>query len=179
MIEATEPDQPLRLFFALACPADLAGSICDWRDSLGLTGRPVPSANLHLTLAFLGAQPASRLPALLQMGERLEAKAFELHLDRLGMLGEDFACLFAQQPPTALLQLASELRAALGQLGIACDPRPFRPHLTLLRQAARIAEQAAPAFAWDVRRFGLYLSRSSADGVRYQALASWTLSAAE
>lgn len=175
MIEATESDSPLRLFFALDCPAHLAGSICRWRDSLGLAGRPVPAANLHLTLAFLGAQPASRVSALTQLGERLDAQGFALQLDRFGMLGEDFACLFAEQIPEGLLRLNRQLREGLDELGITLDPRPFRPHLTLLRQAAPIDDSHAPAFAWDVRQFGLYLSQNSAEGVRYQPLASWML----
>lgn len=177
MIEVAASDSPLRLFFALGCPADLAGSICHWRDSLGIEGRPVPAANLHLTLAFLGAQPASRLAALTQLGERLDAQGFALQLDRFGMLGEDFACLFVEQIPEALLRLHRQLREGLEELGISLDPRPFRPHLSLLRQAARI-DTDAPAFAWDVRQFGLYLSQNSAEGVRYQPLASWALTRA-
>lgn len=174
MIGAANSDSPLRLFLALGCPAELAGSICRWRDSLGIEG-PVPAANLHLTLAFLGAQPASRLTELMQLGERLDAQGFALQLDRFGMLGDGFACLFAEQIPEALLRLNGQLREGLEELGIALDPRPFRPHLTLLRQAAPIDDSHAPAFAWDVRQFGLYLSQNSAEGVRYQPLSSWTL----
>jgi len=178
MIEAAESDSPLRLFFALGCPADLAGRLCRWRDSLGIEGRPVPATNLHLTLAFLGAQPARRLTELTQLGERLDTQGFALQLERFGMLGEDVACLFAEQIPEALLRLNRQLREGLEELGITLDPRPFRPHLTLLRQAAPIDDSHAPAFAWDVRQFGLYLSQNSAEGVRYQPLANWALTRA-
>lgn len=178
MIEATESDSPLRLFFALGCPADLAGSICHWRDSLGIEGRSVPAANLHLTLAFLGAQPTSRLAALTQLGERLDAPGFALQLDRFGMLGEDAVCLFAEQIPEALLRLNERLRERLEELGITPDPRPFRPHLTLLRRSERIDDTRTPAFAWDAREFGLYLSQNSAQGVRYQPMARWPLAGA-
>lgn len=48
------PDRFLRLFFALPCPPPLAERIGRWRDDRPLPGRQVATANLHLTLAFLG-----------------------------------------------------------------------------------------------------------------------------
>ncbi|HBB77192.1 MAG TPA: RNA 2',3'-cyclic phosphodiesterase, partial [Pseudomonas sp.] len=51
-------EDTLRLFFALPCPPEQAAAICSWRDRQALGGRPVALENLHLTLAFLGAQPA-------------------------------------------------------------------------------------------------------------------------
>ncbi len=76
-------NDPLRLFFALPCPADQAQAIGRWRDEQGLDGRAVPLANLHLTLAFLGAQPADALAEIARLGESIHAEAFELRLDRL------------------------------------------------------------------------------------------------
>ncbi len=64
------PDRSLRLFFALPCPPPLAERIGRWRDSRPLSGRQVATANLHLTLAFLGPVPSSRLVALLDSGHR-------------------------------------------------------------------------------------------------------------
>lgn len=60
-------DDTLRLFFALPCPPEQAADICAWREDQALDGRIVPQDNLHLTLAFLGAQPREHLDALLQM----------------------------------------------------------------------------------------------------------------
>ncbi|MBF3346235.1 RNA 2',3'-cyclic phosphodiesterase, partial [Pseudomonas aeruginosa] len=51
------PDRFLRLFFALPCPPPLAERIGRWRDDRPLPGRQVATANLHLTLAFLGQVP--------------------------------------------------------------------------------------------------------------------------
>ncbi|UTN84660.1 hypothetical protein NMC41_23080 [Pseudomonas aeruginosa] len=67
------PDRSLRLFFALPCPPPLAERIGRWRDSRPLSGRQVATANLHLTLAFLGPVPSSRLVALLDMAAAIEA----------------------------------------------------------------------------------------------------------
>jgi len=167
--------QPLRLFFALPCPAALGAEICAWRDRLSLAGRPVPAANLHITLAFLGAQPAQRLPQLLALGEAIRGEAFCLRLGRLGELGEGFTCLFPSPCPPALEALATRLREGLEALGLAIETRPFVPHLTLLRHSRASPSPPARCFAWEVQRFGLYLSCNAAEGVHYRELGSWPL----
>ena len=68
-------ESTLRLFFALPCPPEQATAICRWRDEQALQGRPVPPQNLHLTLAFLGAQPADCLDGL----QRLAADSRPYH----------------------------------------------------------------------------------------------------
>lgn len=77
------PDRSLRLFFALPCPPSLAERIGRWRDDRPLPGRQVATANLHLTLAFLGQVSSARLEALLDMAAAIEAAPFDLCLDRL------------------------------------------------------------------------------------------------
>ena len=59
--EAPMPDRFLRLFFALPCPPPLAERIGRWRDDRPLPGRQVATANLHLTLAFLGQVPYAQI----------------------------------------------------------------------------------------------------------------------
>ncbi|MCF7203917.1 RNA 2',3'-cyclic phosphodiesterase [Pseudomonas oligotrophica] len=168
-------NDPLRLFFALPCPADQAQAICRWRDEQGLGGRAVPPANLHLTLAFLGAQPADALAEIARLGESIRAEAFELRLDRLISLGKGFICLAPGQPPRALADLVALLRAGLAERGLPVDDRPFLPHLTLVRQAGERRHGTSPAFAWPVERFVLYISEQAASGVRYRELCSWPL----
>lgn len=73
----------LRLFFALPVPADCAMQIEQWRAELGLEGTLTLRDNLHLTLAFLGAQPPAKLPLLEQLAARLHGQVFELQLQHL------------------------------------------------------------------------------------------------
>lgn len=168
-------EDTLRLFFALPCPPAQTEAICAWRDRQTFSGRAVPAENLHLTLAFLGAQPAERLPALCQLADELSCERFELCLDQLITLGERFVCLAPGAAPPQLLQLAAQLAERLHALGIVLDSRPYRPHLTLLREARHPAHGPVPAFGWQVREFALYLSQTTAHGVRYQALRRWSL----
>jgi len=168
-------EENLRLFFALPCPPEQAAAICAWRDDQAIDGRAVPRDNLHLTLAFLGAQPREHLDALLQMAATVHAEAFSLTLDRLTTIGKGFICLQPASTPPALLQLAEALSERLAALGVVLDCRPFLPHLTLSRQARSRAQQSAPDFTWHVDRFVLYRSVNTADGVRYDELGSWPL----
>src|SRR5690606_22805487 len=71
-------EDTLRLFFALPCPPEQAAATCDWRDRQSLGGRPVPLENLHLTLAFLGAQPEADLEAIRQLAADIVSPGFEL-----------------------------------------------------------------------------------------------------
>ncbi|QII99700.1 RNA 2',3'-cyclic phosphodiesterase [Stutzerimonas balearica] len=168
-------NDPLRLFFALPCPADQAQAIGRWRDEQGLDGRAVPLANLHLTLAFLGAQPADALAEIARLGESIHAEAFELRLDRLISLGKGFTCLAPEQPPRALGDLVALLRAGLAERGLPVDDRPFLPHLTLMRQAGERRHATPPTFAWPVESFALYVSEQKEGGVRYRPLRHWPL----
>lgn len=170
-------DAPLRLFFALPCPATLATAICQWRDEQPLGGRPVTEANLHLTLAFLGNQPERSIPALEQLAARLRADAFPLRLDHLRILGRGFACLVPSQIPPPLSQLVEQLHASLCAHGVALDSRPFLPHVTLSRETQPGSLPKPPTFEWHVERFGLYLSETTRRGVQYHQLSSWTLAA--
>lgn len=167
--------ESLRLFFALPCPPEVAEAICTWRDGLALGGRPVPAANLHLTLAFLGQQPAARLEELQLLAAGVEASPFELRLDRLGGGRQGLLWLEPSQMPAALAALAAELQQRLQTIGIPPERRAFRAHLTLLRHAGARPSESQPDFAWPVERFALYLSQPVQRGVRYRELGSWPL----
>ncbi|MFL9814425.1 RNA 2',3'-cyclic phosphodiesterase [Stutzerimonas sp. VN223-3] len=170
-------EKPLRLFFALPCPPALVEAICSWRDSQHFDGRPVAPANLHLTLAFLGGQPAAKLDGLKQLGSHLRADAFMLRLDQLQTIGHGFTCLIPSQVPPPLSQLVEQLHAGLCVHGFALDSRPFLPHVTLSREAQVRPGANPPAFKWSVERFGLFLSENTENGVHYRELENWPLTA--
>ncbi|WP_372866799.1 RNA 2',3'-cyclic phosphodiesterase [Pseudomonas sp.] len=165
----------LRLFFALGCPPELAEGIATWRSSLHLPGRPVATANLHLTLAFLGQQPRARVAQMQDLASEVRATAFDLHLDRLGRQRNGLLYLAPSHTPEALLELVEQLYSNLSSAAIQLDSRPFRAHLSLLRHCPTQAIDANPSFDWPVSRFSLFASEQNARGSHYRQLHTWPL----
>lgn len=110
-------------------------------------GRHIPPAKLHLTLAFLGQQEASRLPALMDILQRLTIPALPLRIDCLGYFTRpQIAWAGMAQPPAALLALQERLMAALMAAGFnPATHGGFKPHITLAREAPH----APPATAFE------------------------------
>ncbi|WP_137973021.1 RNA 2',3'-cyclic phosphodiesterase [Pseudomonas sp. F(2018)] len=160
----------LRLFFALPCPPSIVAQIDAWRLQLAIPGRPVPSANLHLTLAFLGHLPESALALLEELPPRLPLRelAFDLQLDRLDCWHGGLLHLAPSQPPAELLALASGLARLLGEVGLPSEPRTYRPHLTLARDSCLPGQIGSPRFAWRAEELVLYRSEQG----RYLPLAT-------
>jgi len=172
------PAQPFRrLFFALPVSDVQRRALAQWRRGLNLrSGKPVPAANFHLTLLFLGDVDAAQVPAICAAVDpvALLATVPRLLLDRLQVWPRAGALVLeAQQVPPALLQLVYGLQQALLPLGVEAANREYRPHLTLSREYRGQPPEAssAPAFFLSARHFVLYESRKGA----YWPLAQWPL----
>ncbi len=131
--------------------------------------RPVPLANLHLTLAFIGQLPPARVRALQPAIDQIAVGPFEWTLDRLGVFREARVLWIGGAPATALEQLAARVRSLLDAEAVRYDPKPFVPHVTLLRHCTtkELADSAVAPIAWPVREVRLVVSLSTASGVRY------------
>ncbi|MCY1272123.1 RNA 2',3'-cyclic phosphodiesterase [compost metagenome] len=169
---------PLRLFFALPCPKDLSTLLHAWCEGIGADGHAVAAANLHMTLAFLGAVPRGRKAELLELGKSLPRQAFDLQLDHLGRWRNGILHLSPSGAPQPLFDLVQALRQALGDHQFEVERREFRPHLTLARHATRLPA-AQPAFLWQVDRVALFSSENTPHGVHYRAIGNWPLKASE
>lgn len=127
----------LRLFMALwpdgATRAALQEQAALWSWPAG--ARCTRPERLHLTLHFLGPVPPERVPAL-QERLRVPWSGCTLELDRPATWPGGIAVLEASRVPPPLAQLHAALAARLPALGLAVDPRPWRPHVTLARKAA-------------------------------------------
>ncbi len=173
----------MRLFFALDPPAQLQLAIADWRDrQFGAVGRAVPVANLHITLAFLGELPQSRLEQLLQNVDRWldedHHTADSLRLDDTGYWPRPgLYWLGPSQWPSGLDHLAGGLAGICQQLGGRRERRRYQPHLTLYRrcETAPPRPAAAPDFLFRYEHFTLFESRRGRRGATYQGLAHWEL----
>ncbi|MDU4252772.1 RNA 2',3'-cyclic phosphodiesterase [Pseudomonas sp.] len=165
---------PMRLFFALPCPLELAMRICSWRDSLHHDGQPVAQANLHLTLAFLGSVPRGRKAELRAIGERLPRQGFNLELDHVARWNNGILHLAPSSVPAALYELVRTLRDGLQAGGFEVEHRPFHPHITLARHAQH-TPAATAAFVLPAQAVTLFSSENSPSGVHYRAIGEWPL----
>ncbi len=165
-----------RLFFALPVSDAQRRALAQWRRGLNLrSGKPVPAANFHVTLLFLGDVDTAQVPAICAAVDQLAlpAMAPRLLLDRLQVWQRAGALVLEpQQTPPALLQLVYGLQQALLPLGVEAANREYRPHLTLARDyRGQPPEASAPEFYLAARHFTLYESRKGA----YWPLAQWPL----
>ena len=102
------------------------------------TGRRTPTENLHITLAFLGQVDAGQFDAIVAAARGVQARRFPLRLDEPGYWTHNHvAWLGAAQAPEELNTMVADLRAALVRSGVGFDPKPFVPHVTLVRNALR------------------------------------------
>lgn len=166
-----------RLFFALwpdeAAREALAAA--SRRLAARCGGRPVPAANLHLTLVFLGEVDPGRIPALRRAAQAAPGEGFTLVLDLVGAFRRaGVAWAGCRRPPPELLALQADLERRVRAAGFACDERAFAPHLTLARKVRDPVEVGeAPAVAWRVGAFALVESARGEGG--YRTLAEWPL----
>ncbi len=111
-----------------------------------LHGRPVGALNLHLTLVFIGRASAAQRARLEAIGDAIRAASFDLLLDEVGCFARAAVAWRAPAtPPDGLLQLQAALAVACTEAGFAIESRPFRPHVTLVRDLRRDALALAAA----------------------------------
>jgi len=167
-----------RLFFALwPDPATRAALARLLRlDSIDL-GRPVTVANLHLTLAFLGACDRAQRDGVESLAARLTGSPFILTLNRLGCWSRSRIVWSAPETtPAALAGLVGGLHEALAARGLVAERRPFHAHVTLARRVSGARpDQPHPPIRWPVDAFCLVASETRSEGARYRVLRRWPL----
>ena len=164
-----------RLFFAIwpddAATARLAAHAAELAERLG--GRPVPAANIHLTLGFLGKVADERVPEA--MAVRVKQPSFQLTSDFLGSFRGARAAWAGIEPvPEGLYTLYHLLSAELRERGFALEERRFVPHLTLVRKIERLQPRIpVEPIRWTAR--SVQLMRSETGISRYSRLGGWRL----
>lgn len=165
-----------RLFVALWPSVELRNAIVQDSQEIvgGAGGRPIPAENVHITLAFLGAVPESRLKDILVGLRETKSPTVDLTLDRLAWWRRQrLLCLEPTVLPEALSQSVDGLHAVLRERGFALERRSFRPHVTLARDVPREPTiKPIRQLRWPVDKFVLVESRPSADGSIYTVIES-------
>jgi 2'-5' RNA ligase len=168
-----------RVFFALwpdvAARAALAGVAREVALESG--GRPTAPNHIHLTLAFVGEQPAIRLDTLRHLAGGIRAPTFVLALDEVGGFRRTgIAWLGSSGPQPELAALHDELARALQSRGFPVDQRPYAPHLTLARRSTTVIDRRLPQpIRWRVTSFTLMASDLAPSGPAYRTIAEWSL----
>lgn len=184
---AESPSEPRsrRLFFALwpdeAMRARLARAV--HAAARGCGGRPIPPEQWHVTLAFLGAVPAARVPELSEVASaatraaEVPATGLEVSLGRLvAWRAPQVLCVLPVGPPAALGRLARGLGDTLIAVGFAPDVKPFRAHVTVARKVTRPSEpRDVPVVHWRFERFALIESRTLPSGAVYSVVETYPL----
>lgn len=177
---SVERDERLRLFCALRLPAGALRELVDWQDRsfghLARGARVVASANLHLTLAFLGARPATDAGLVLAALREAASGAGIVELEPEGRHYREtrsVGMLVLRDARGTAAALAEDLQHRLEQLGVyQPESRPWLPHVTVLRFRER-PRLAPPRPALDVfspSDAALYNSVLRSTGAQYEVL---------
>ena len=162
---------PVRLFLALWPRPSLRGRLTAYRDAWHwpAVARPVSDDTLHLTLHYIGAFPRGGLADLTESLAAVAVDSMILRPDGAEVWKGGIAVLRIDGD-AALAALHAGLAGVLTRVGVALDARPFAPHVTLARKAARAEAPAdRPAFRWRASSFALVESIPGGSA-RYEVL---------
>ena len=138
-------------------------------------GRPVPAAQWHSTLVFLGSVEEARVALVKEAAASVHFTPFQLRFDGIEHWAKaQVLCVVARAPPDAAVALALALRRALVERKFSPDLKPWRAHMTLARKVSQTHEmELMHPVAWQVRDFALVESETLPQGPRYTLLERW------
>lgn len=135
-------------------------------------GQAVYRGNWHVTTAFIGEFPETRIAALLARAADVTVEPFRLRFDRVEFWPRPkVASLVAPTVPAELQRLVGAHNALLEEFGVQVESRTYRPHITVVRRARPFETQrlAQPAVVeWS--GFELIESVSQPGGASYRLL---------
>lgn len=175
---------------AIRLPPELRERIAEAAGPLRRLGgvRWVATEQIHLTLRFIGEVDADRVDAIgAAIGRRVRPlPGFSLSLTSAGafpLVRRARVVWIGVRSTPALARVHESVERALVDSGVAPDPRPFRPHLTLGRvergrspvALARAIEDFAIHASFDVAEVSLMRSELGPTGTRHTEVAALDL----
>jgi 2'-5' RNA ligase len=172
-----------RLFVALPLPGDARERLTAWqhRELEGVEARIVPPANLHVTVAFLGARPASEVDAVLEVLRTAAAAARRPALEPVRYREtRSVAMVVLDDEAGRAARLAGAVEEGLERLGIyERERREWLPHVTVLRfrRPPRLAPPLPELGRVSPSEVALYHSVLRPTGAQYEIVESVALAA--
>jgi RNA 2',3'-cyclic 3'-phosphodiesterase len=164
----------LRLFCALRLPEPVIQALVEWQGHHLQAGRPVPPANLHVTLAFLGHRPAGEVPAVARELAEAAAVASPIRLRaRQYRETRSVGMIVLDDAAGAGASLADDLGERLERIGVyQREQRPWLPHITVTRFRERPRLRPPAPDLGDVvpSDAAVYVSRLRPGGALYEPL---------
>jgi len=164
----------LRLFFALWPDADVVRRLTQVAGQVKIEGRSrwVAPKNYHVTLAFVGEVPATKLAVLQQIGRSLRAPRFTLTCDSIEFWRESKVVVAAASAaPAGLVDLWTKLNNAIG-----LPLERLRAHVTLARKVTQApVQQAMSPVVWRAASSSLVRSDTGGTESAYTVLDTWSL----
>ncbi len=129
----------MRLFYALKLPKkgkDYAENMMQQLHPFLQSGTPTPTERLHLTLLFLGETDAAYLLSLKEILKDMSVAEDPLSFQSLVAFQNGSLIAAALKVSPRLKQLQKKITDSVLTLGLNAEVKPFRPHVTLLRNAS-------------------------------------------
>ena len=170
----------MRAFFALQPSSSECLAIEHWRNQmLPPLDRPVPAANFHITLAFLGNLTNSQFEGLLNaVNQAPTMPVISVYFDELGYWPKPgILWIGTSDLSNNIHSLASNLKTTSRRAGLQLENRAYQPHLTLARRChiPPPASAAPPDLTFDFQTFCLFESVKRRSGIHYETIAEWSL----
>ena len=167
-----------RLFFALWPDETTRAQIDSLNQQLDGAGRKLIPQNLHVTLVFLGNVEDDVADAVERLAADIQAAPLELLFDELDYWKRPrVICLTCRRQPDKVYDLVNQLTRMVSSFPIRLEARPFRAHITLARKAQQRPDLIFEPIRLKAKEFALVESVYTENGVRYQVLARWPLTA--
>jgi 2'-5' RNA ligase len=187
-LEENPPSLRVRAFFGLPVPEpqrEELGRFIAKCAQVAPEFRWTATANLHLTIRFIGAIDRPLAETIAGALARRALAAFELDLGTIGTFGRGRAArvvwLGLRAGAEAAAALAAQVEVECSRAGLAREERPFQAHVTLARARARDGsaltglQALPPLYPWRAGEMILYSSRLTRTGATYDVIRTLAL----
>ena len=170
----------IRLFLGLKPTSAQRHFLVALQQQLVGMGRPLPAANLHMTLFFIGSIAQQEADILVSAIDSQTWPSFSLTLGQLSWWQKPkILCLEGTVSDENLNSCVARIRAIAKTVALQDPFTIYTPHITLMRKALALPENShhllTEPLIINPDAMHLFQSISHESGVKYQIIKSWPL----